>query len=118
MASDVAASWQAPDSNYDPITAYLVLFLQSDGQYSEETTHCPSSDTSLVGSLTCSVPLSVLRAPPYSLGYGAEVLFTVSAYNVYGWSLTSQVNTVVATIETEPLAPTTPVYEAFSSSLT
>ena len=52
------------------------------------------------------------------MGYGAEVLFTVSAYNVYGWSLTSQVNTVVATIETEPLAPTTPVYEAFSSSLT
>ena len=64
------------------------------------------------------MPLSVLRAAPYSLTYGQDVLFTVSAYNAYGWSLTSQVNTAVATIETEPLAVDTPEYEAFSSSLT
>lgn len=118
VASDVAVSWAAPDANHDPITAYLVLFQQSDGQFSEEATHCPSTDASLAAALACSVPLSVLRAAPYSLAYGEEVLFTIAAYNVYGWSLTSQVNTAAATIETEPLAPDTPVYEAFSSSLT
>jgi hypothetical protein len=93
VGADVAFAWVGPGSNYDAITAYRVLIGQSDGTYSEESTYCPSNEASLASTLTCSVPLSILRAAPYSLAYGAQVLFTVEAYNGYGWSLVSQVNT-------------------------
>jgi hypothetical protein len=47
------------------------------------------------------------------------VLYTVAARNFYGWGATSQQNTAaIATIQTEPAAPSAPVYAATSSTLT
>ena len=41
------------------------------------------------GPKTCSVPVSVLRAAPFSLPWGSPVYATVIANNIYGASLES-----------------------------
>jgi hypothetical protein len=116
-STDVRLAWSAPAANNDPITAYRVEILQKDGGYAEELTHCNGADATIVASATCIVPFTVLRASPYLLVQGDAVRFTVAAYNVYGWGATSQLNYVqVATIQTEPAAPSAPVYEPLSST--
>jgi hypothetical protein len=116
---NVALTWTAPSANQDPLLAYRILIREADGDYSEEATHCDGgTDASILSGATCSVPMTVLRAAPYSLAQGDPVLFTVAARNSYGWGLTSQLNTAtVALVETEPHTPPAPSYVAASSSL-
>jgi hypothetical protein len=119
VGTDAELAWTAPDPNHDPITAYKVLVRQAGGTYSEELTHCDGTSSAIVSAAKCSIPLTVLRAPPYSLALGQSVYFTVAAANSHGWSLTSQRNTAqVATIQTEPAAPTAPAYVPATSTLT
>jgi cellulose 1,4-beta-cellobiosidase len=55
--------------------------------------------------LTCTVPVTALRASPYSLAWGADVYAKVTAINTYGNSVTSDEGNG-AKIITAPEAPT------------
>jgi len=69
------------------ITGYLISILQSDGvTYSEDTADCNGLVSSVVLSLSCSVPISTLKALPYSLPWGTSVQSKVSAINIVGIS--------------------------------
>jgi hypothetical protein len=117
---DVRLLWDAPDPDSDVLTGYLVQIRQANGAYSAQLTYCDGlTSAAILASHSCTLPLTVLRAAPYSLTYGAGVVFTVAAYNSYGPSLPSQTNTLaVAKIQTEPSKPSPPTYVAESSSLT
>ena len=52
--------------------------------------------------------MTTLRLSPFLLAYGDLVLVRVSSFNINGWSSTSAVNTIGATIRTEPTTMTSP----------
>ena len=82
---NVDLSWTAPDSNFDPITAYTILIRGADGSFYEDTVTCDgTNDAAVLNNAACSVPFTTLRASPYLLELGDEVIFTVTATNGYG----------------------------------
>jgi hypothetical protein len=66
---------------------------------------------------TCTVPVSALRAAPYSLEWGTNVHATVAAINAYGSSTVSAAGNG-AIITTTPGAPTNLVENVSSRSTT
>ena len=65
--SNVVINWAAPANGGSAITGYDVEIRKSDGTF---TTH-----TGCIGStaVSCTVPISVLKATPYNLANGASV---------------------------------------------
>jgi len=96
-------SWTAPDNGGSPITGYTVKIRQSDA--TTFTVHSASCDMSSSTATTCTVPVSALRAAPYSLEWGTNVHATVAAINAYGSSTVSAAGNG-AIITTTPGAPT------------
>jgi hypothetical protein len=100
---DVVISWSAPDNGGSPITGYTLSIRQSDSAtFSVDATNC---DMSLLTTTTCTVPVTSLRASPYSLEWGTNVHAKVIAINAYGNSLESAEGNG-AVITTTPDAPT------------
>jgi len=80
----VTISWVAPFNGGSAITAYTVKIRQVDGStYTTESANCNVSTT------TCTVPIAVLQASPYSLPWGASVHATILATNIVGISAAS-----------------------------
>jgi len=85
--SSVLIKWAIPYDGSSMITGYLISILQSDGvTYSEDTADCNGLVSSVILSLSCSVPISTLKALPYSLPWGSSVQSKVSAINIVGTS--------------------------------
>jgi hypothetical protein len=101
-AGAVEIAWLAPHDGSDTITAYLIEILDSTGGWEAESTYCDGTDSSVISALTCTVPMSVLRASPYSLGFDALVEVRASAQNSYGWGTVSGTNAVGAQVRREP----------------
>lgn len=76
--------------------------------YAEETVYCEGSLAAVVSSRYCHVPLTSLRAAPYSLVYADLVVAKVRASNAIGWGPYSQPNSVGALVQTEPVTAATP----------
>lgn len=54
VGSNVLISWSSPNNNGDPITAYLIEFLTSDGlTWATETTDCDGTTASVISSTSC-----------------------------------------------------------------
>ena len=53
--------------------------------------------------MSCLVPMSDLVNTPYDLQYQDLVTVRVSAYNQWGWSSVSSVNTIGATVKVVPV---------------
>jgi len=105
----VRFAWAEPDDGSAPIEEYEILLRQADGAtYAEETTFCEGSRPAIVGSRYCLVPMSTLRAAPYSLQYSDLVVAVLRARNAIGWSPWSTANAVGALVQTEPFAASTP----------
>lgn len=68
-------------------------------------THCDASQPATRDVLTCTIPLTVLYAVPYSLPLGAKIEVRVTAFNAYGTSPTSDVGSSSAIIQYVPDAP-------------
>jgi hypothetical protein len=68
-------------------------------------TYCDGGQPATRDALTCTIPLTVLYAAPYSLPLGAKVEVKVTAFNAYGTSLTSDVGSSSAIIQYVPDAP-------------
>lgn len=63
----------------------------------------------------CIIPMTALRASPYSLTYNLVVKAIAQAQNANGWSTASTANTAGALIQTEPTQMTAPVKGASTS---
>jgi len=99
---NVIITWSAPDNGGSPIIGYIVTIGQSDLlTYSTDTAHCDMSSSVLT---TCTIPVAVLRANPFSLAWGSSVYAKVIASNVYGNSGLSAAGNG-AIITTTPDAP-------------
>jgi len=105
----VKITWVLPADNGSPITQVKVVIKESGGTYTEEPISCDGSDSGIFGDSECFVPMTTLRAAPYSLiTIGTLVEVKVQAMNGNGWSTLSSANTVGATIETEPTTMNAP----------
>ncbi len=101
MNSDtsVTITWVAPADSGSEITGYTLAIRQSDGNtFTTESVNCSVSITS------CTVPISVLLATPYTLVWGASIYVTVLATNAYGSSAASVAGNG-AVIKTNPDPP-------------
>ena len=96
-------AWVAPDNGGSAITGYTLSIRQSDtSTFTVDSANCDMSSSVLT---TCTIPVAILRASPYSLEWGTSVYAKVIAINSYGNSLESQEGNG-AVITTTPGAPT------------
>ena len=108
-AGAVTITWLAPADGSDPITAYEIEIQDTGGSWVVESTYCDGTDAAELSGRTCTVPMSVLRASPFSLAFDALVTVRASAQNSYGWGLESAANAGGAQIRREPDAMAAPV---------
>lgn len=104
----VKISWSPPDNNGAQVITYRVLLLASDSITWLESDYCQSTDSSLVDTLQCYVPMAELTSDKYSLPYNRFISIKVQAYNIRGWGELSQSNTVGVYVETVPSVMQTP----------
>ena len=96
----VDISWIAADARGDTITSYTVEIENALGAaWTAETANCGGS-----AALSCSVPMSVLTAAPYSLPQGHVVKVRVYATNSYGNGAYSDANTAGADVRVVPIS--------------
>jgi hypothetical protein len=101
----VIIDWTAPDWGGSPITSYTIYIQQSDSAtYSIQIEHCDGTDATILANSQCTVPVTILRAAPYSLPWGTDVHAKVVATNLYGDSGESAVGNG-AVITTTPDLP-------------
>ena len=58
---NVVITWTQPEPNYGGITAYKVNLINSAGTASEESTYCDGSQTAILTSRSCQVPMAYIR---------------------------------------------------------
>lgn len=88
--NNVDITWTAPNDGGSPFTAYTITLRQSDmTTYTAELTNCDGSNSGIISSASCSIPITTLMAAPYSLNWGASIFAKVKATNVVGESGTS-----------------------------
>jgi len=75
--------------------------LKADGEYAFEYTRCNGSESIVVETRTCSVPMSTIRTLT-GIPRDGLIRVKVRAFNMMGAGLFSEVNTDGATVETEP----------------
>ena len=94
-------TWAAPDDAGSPITGFILTFRKSDeSTFSPELVNCDMTSSTDV---TCTLPVSVLKAEPFSLPWGASVFAKVVATNAYGNSVESlSGNGAVITVTPDP----------------
>lgn len=103
---DVIITWVAPDNGGSAITSYTITIRESDlTTFTEDSVNCDGTNSGIVSALTCTIPVSVLKAAPYSLPWGADVYAKVLATNIYGSSVDSAEGNG-AMITTNPDEPT------------
>jgi len=78
-------TWTAPTDGGATITAYLVKILcRGTATWHVETVNCDGSNPSIVLAKTCTIPLTVLKAAPFSIEVLDIIPAEVSAINAAG----------------------------------
>lgn len=66
----VKIAWDYPTDNSDTVTEYEILIRQSDmTTFSADLSECDGKSTAIVQKKYCHVPMTVLRASPFSLQF-------------------------------------------------
>ena len=116
---EIVIDFTPPSSNGAPIDKYDILIADTTGTtFSTELTTCSGLDSQVISDTFCNIPLTTLRAAPFSLVYGQLVVVKIAAHNSNGWGLYSQINYQGATIRTEPGLVPSFSYDPAQSSLT
>jgi hypothetical protein len=103
--SNVVVAWDLPDIRGSPIIAYTITVKESDDlTFTTSLVTCDGTLTTIVDTRTCSIPITTLRASPFSLAWGSSIHAIISATNVYGTSVDS-IEGNGAVILTVPVAP-------------
>lgn len=63
----IVITWVAPADNGTPITSYNVKIRDSSSDYVNELTACDGSDSAIVSTQECTIPLTTLYAAPFNL---------------------------------------------------
>ena len=87
------------------IGLYSVEFKQSNGIYQIESSNCLGTDPTVISTLTCTVPITVLTSSPYSLTIGSPVYAKIIATNQIGSSIDGLESSGSAVIQGLPNAP-------------
>ncbi len=88
MVQKVRFSWVEPKANGEFITKYQVKIMKNDGlgtTYLEELTDCDASKQQVIGNMRCEIPMTVLRAEPFSYRKGMLIRAIARAYNLFEW---------------------------------
>lgn len=80
-----------------------------------ESTDCDGTSSTIISSLSCSVDMNDLTSAPWSYTVDTLIVVRISAYNTYGWGLTSTPNTSGATARTVPSQMSAPTKGSDSS---
>jgi hypothetical protein len=101
----VTIQWTEPVTNGAAILSYDIQVREADETtFSNVLSHCDGSLASVVNALSCTIPVSILRAAPFSLPWGTNVHAQLYATNSEGDSVMSEVGNG-AIITTYPDAP-------------
>lgn len=104
--TSVTIQWSAPYNGGNPISSYQILIQHQDGvSLSEELSYCDGSQLAIITARRCEIPLTTLRAAPFSLALDQLVAAQVAATNDVGQGAFAPLNTAGVHIQTEPLAP-------------
>lgn len=101
----IIIDFDVPLARGDPVIDYEILILQhssNGGLYISETEYCDGTDSTVISTTRCIIPMSTLRASPFSLTLGTILNVKVRARNVIGYGDYSNPNTIGAVIQTEP----------------
>lgn len=92
--TSILVSWSTPYNGGSPITALSIEIRTADGAtFAAEPLYCNAASDPVVRERGyCPIPISVLRASPFSLAQGDLVVVRVSATNVVGTSAYSSSN--------------------------
>ena len=102
---DVIVRWVAPDNGGSPITSYTIFLRESDAAtYTEEQVNCDGTDPTIRDATECTIPVTALKAAPFSLAWGTNVHAKIVATNLYGSSAQSDAG-FGAIITTNPDPP-------------
>lgn len=102
---NVDISWPATTSDRGAaVSAYRIKLKQTDGTMTEIAASCDGTQSGVVTSRACSVPMATLTSSPFSLAIGSLVVAQVEAQNAEGWADPSPANTAGALAETLPTA--------------
>lgn len=109
-SGEVVITFAAPSSiGSSAILYYTIEIANKAGTvWTEDTTNCDGSLSSIMTSMTCSIPMDTLTASPYSYVFDDLVVARVSATNAIDTSTVSPSNTAGARIRSKPLAAPTP----------
>lgn len=104
-------SWTAPDANGASITQYDIQIKYGASSYSA-TNDCDGTDTTVVSTAQCTIPMATFRTSPYTLAQGTLIEIKVAALNSNGWSSFSSDSTGSALVEYKPTVSTAPTEDA------
>lgn len=76
---------------------------------------CDGANSAVVETRSCAISYSELRAEPFNLVLGDEIIFVVKAKNEIGWSSYSVSPSIKDVIRTEPISPLTTVEEGIDT---
>lgn len=86
LGPEVVIEWTVVERG-SPATSIEVQIRESDGlTYTIESSYCISDDSTVLATMSCSVPVATLISSPYNLPYGSSVFAKVSVTNIYGTS--------------------------------
>ena len=95
-AANLVVSWEdSPDDHASAITSFIVTFEEADDlNFSTILDYCdPVFNSAAFLAKSCSIPMTVLRADPYSVPIGDLIVAEVAAINAKGTSEPSEPNT-------------------------
>lgn len=123
VANDIVIDWNHPSADFNAdygasLIRYSIVIQSSDEEnFYEELNHCDGSNTAIIDSHTCSIPISVLLGAPFDLS--TSVYAKVLATNVVGDSQYSIVgNGAYITMSYPPDAPTNLLRDEETTSMT